>query len=273
MKIQPQSSPNAESLSFEIPALNSPCYYYFSDMELEVICRMESDEGKDILNDSDFTVVNNIGQSMFSDLKFFVADQQVTNFSNSLYPTFCYVQNLLNNDHAKQRNSMCAQGFTPECEKEWNKNFTGAGKTGFDTRKEYFGYPGETITSFHYFTSKEPATVFFSPVITEFNKCENPVISGVKARLELNRAPSYFYMMTRPDDKYKPGGGGSLNDDPTPDPPDPKSFTSQKPRLKILQMLLVIKVREMAPSLNLKIETMLSKRPVVYSEYFQETNV
>ena len=101
MKIQPQSSPNAESVSFEIPALNSPCYYYFSDMELEVICRMESDEGKDILNDSDFTVVNNIGQSMFSDLKFFVADQQVTNFSNSLYPTFCYVQNLLNNDKAK----------------------------------------------------------------------------------------------------------------------------------------------------------------------------
>ena len=265
MKIQPQSDANAENVSFEIPALNSPCFYYFSDMELEVTCRMESEEGNDILDDSDFTVVNNIGQSMFSDLKFFVSDQQVTNFSNSLYPTFCYVQSLLNNDTAKQRNDMCVQGFTPECEKEWNKNFTGAGKTGFDTRKEYFGYPGESISSFHYFTSKEPATIFFSPVVTEFNKCENPVIPGVKARLELNRAPSYFYMMTRPDDKYNPGGT-TPGPAPTPPAPDDKSFTKQKPRLRIVQMLLVIKVREMAPSLNLKIESMLSKRPVVYSK-------
>ena len=244
MTIQPVSAPDNKNLVFMIPALSFANYYFLQDMKirLNVLLRDKDDEP---LKTTDFICpVNNIGSSIFEDCKMYLQETQCSSGNNSLYPFFSYLFHMLNFSSDKKKGYLSLQGFTPDNEGDWGDLNYKTQNTGFSERRHWFGNT-DSEGAFTYSDSDAWPVTFIAPILTDFSRVQQPMIAQVGGRIELTRSNASFYLMEK-----KPKSGST--------------FSARGAHLKIVGAELMIPVKQMTPSLNMKIETHLSSKPIKY---------
>ena len=180
---------------------------------------------------------------------------------------------LLAYDKNKQNTSLRSQGFTVDDEAVWNTNYDYS-KSGYAIRKEFFGHVTGSNGDFHYYGPNDGNIVFTAPVMTDFSSCNKPMIPNVGGRLELTRASKEFYLMEiksntpipTPNEERVDDGGQVPLEEGEDGPPAvaTREFSAIGAKIKIKGLNLYVLVKEMNPSLNLKIEDHLAKSALIY---------
>ena len=102
------------------------------------------------------------------------------------------------------------------------------------------------------FLTGNDTTAVSVPLMTEFNATRLPILPNVSIRIRLKRSDRKFYMM------IQPWMVATERDKAITD------FDDKKYRIKILSAVINIPVKTMNVSLDLKVEQMLSKKPIEY---------
>ena len=257
--IQSESHPNDNTLRFNLPKMSQGNYYLFQDMKLRQTMVLRDKDGQPLTKNDFVAGVNNLGPSMWQDLRLFLNNTQVSAGSSGLYPLQSHVHHLLNFGTDKQQGFLGMQGFFKSTEADWDPYFTSE-TSSFRLRRQLFGkYDKNNI--FQYYAADHHATPLISPIHTDFSTSERPMVSNVGGRLEITRSPNDFCLVWESESASLTEQERQMLED---DPPA-RTFATVKPQLIIKTVELVIPVLTLAPSLDLRIEDKMAKHALLFN--------
>ena len=248
--VQPPVATHAhDTLIFNLPKLGPCNYYHLQDARIRMHLRLLDSDGNPPPVEAVVGPCEDFGSAIFSDVKLFLNESQSNGSSSSLYPYHSYFHSLLSYSREKKEGAAALQGYMDQNEGDYKRNSNVT--SSFAKRRELFGTLNDE-KKFQYYDAESQPTVITAPVLTEFTSTSLPILPGVALRLEMKRSPWSFYMMIEPN---------MAEANRTPAIAD---FTAKKYRLNIVKANVIVPVNIMNASLDLKVEQMLSKKPLEY---------
>ena len=249
MVCSPVATHPHDTLTFNLPKLGQGNYYFMQDARIKLHLRLLDLNGDPPPNETPVGPCEDFASAIFSDVKLFLNEAQSNGNSSSLYAYHSFFHSLLSYSKEKKQGVAALQGYMDQNEGDYkaNSNVTSA----FEKRRELFGTLDDN-SEFEFYDAASQPTVVTAPLLTEFTSTSLPILSNVGLRLEMLRSPWSFYMMIQPN---------LAEEERTPAIAD---FGNKKYRLNVVKAQVIVPVKTMNPSLDLKVEHMLSKKPLEY---------
>ena len=253
MHVSPSGHSNDRRLSFNIPPMSDGNLYLLKDAKLALTVRLVDKDGNKPADDAKVSISNNLGQTLFKDIHMTMNECPCSLGYAGLYAHFCYMYNFLNASTDRKNGLLQLQGFASDnfadLDSASARHWGPVGQqSGFNTRRNMFGNYDKTRAKFTF--DGEPR-LFFSPLMTDFTNCEQPILSGVTIRLE----------MTRNRDTATVQNGDIVLNNTTSN----TAFKAKGYKISVDKVELLIPVRTLNASLNLKIEQKLKEKPLNYN--------
>ena len=252
MVCPPVAASAHDSLTFNLPKLGQGNYYFLQDARIHVALRLLDKDGAPPAVDGSIAPVEDFASAIFSDVKVFFNETQANSNTAGMYPYHSYLNALLSYSAEKKQGSAMVQGFVGQNRADYNAKPKRPGeKSAFLRRRSMFGNYLDGA-HFTYSDATSPPTSASAPLLTEFSSTNMPLISNVGVRIELSRASPNFYLMLDPE----------LAADAVP--AWEAALEEKKYKLLIDKIQIVVPVKTMNPSLDLKVEQRLAQKPLEY---------
>ena len=255
----PTGSPDGNRLTFVIQATTPGHYMELGEayvaMELELV-----DKDGNPPSDSDHVApINSFATSLFKDITLTIQSTPCSLGYAGMYPLVNHVNNVLSVGSDRKKGWDQFQGYYPDTMKDVPNSaaqaYAAPGElSSFDLRRDQFGtYSSADRSTFKY---QKTGRLWFAPLLSDFSNCSKPMIPGVGGTVDLFRSDDAFVVQN--------GKIALANKAQN------EAFKNKGFRIKINTAELVIPTKEMLSSLNLHIESMLAKQPVMYHTIRQE---
>ena len=246
---EPSEAITQSRLVFNVPRLDSDNFCFLQDMRLFLNVKLQDKDGNAVDKNESFAPICDFGNALFSSVKLFLNETQVSSGNNGLYHYQSYIRNLTNNSSDRKKGILQAQGYYEDSAGKtgngWRKMIEDHDQ-GWFRRRGLFGVfrqsGGSEGTDIFIYDGRSADVV--SDLCTDFKAQNAPLLNGVAIRLELLRNAPGFCIQSNYDKKAE-----GLN----------KGI-----RLVIERATLVVPVRTMAPSLSANLEKLLSQKPQEY---------
>lgn len=245
---QPSAAINDTQITFQFPKFVGDNFPFIQKMKLKLRMKLVDENGDPPERNQTVCPINLFGKTLFSSVKLFLNETQVTAGANGLFPYLAYVEALINNGTDKKRGAMQLGGYYEDDIECWNQMDDTQEGPGWGERRSLFGElkivgSGEAAVFQFDYRANEVTTIV--EVNTEFSGCSTPMLNMVGGRLELMLNRPEFYLQCEAD---------NVDD-----------CVEKKYRLEIGMAELLIPVKTMSPTLCQGIEKTLSTKNQEYN--------
>lgn len=242
LTLQPSAVVDDTRMTFQCPKLSGNNFAYLNRMSLKMTFSLTDPDGKPPTENLSIAPVNFFPNVMFSSVKLFLNETQVTGSVNGLYSYYSYISALISNSTDKKKGYLQAFGYYEDDERSWKQMVER--DSGWSSRRSLFGDYKEVTTNNHFVFSDKRATLF-ADLLTEFSASSVPMINQVGIRVELLLNKPEFYLQSTAGDAAK--------------------CSEKKYKLNIHSAELSIPIKTMTPSLSLALERKLHTSNLEYN--------
>lgn len=244
MSLTPSATITQDRITFNIPKLDGDNFPFLNDMKVKLRVRLTSPVGgiEQPKDDADIAPINNIGNSMFNNVKLYLNETQVSSSTNGLYPYWAYLNAMVNNNEDRKLGLMQLFGYYED--HYWDNMPTTNVMSGWLRRRNLFGTLTKTGDEVTFKYDGEKIVTVYADIMTEFKGTTVPMLNLVGGRLEIYLNRPGFYIQS---------GAKNMND-----------CVADKYYLKIVSAELFVNVKTMNPSLSASLEKHLISTPQVY---------